>query len=112
MSSIYDHWYNRFNIEKFLASTESLDVFETANACSAERRAVESITISKKNPAYRDLKYRKQVYWNFLGGLAFMLDSGAMAGSFSPADKLYAKKVIERLIAKGLLKPEALAVFN
>lgn len=114
MSYIDDYWWKRFSIEAFISSTENLNVSEIVYECARESQELRNITIPKKLPSYRDLRSKKQEYYDFLGGLSWMLISkeGAMAGTFSFSDKQYAMKVFKRLIEKGHLKPEALAIFN
>lgn len=112
MASEYDQYWKRFSIEEFIKRLEPLGLLETANACTLERRELEKISISKKIPSHADLQYRKQQYFNFLGGLGYILDTGGMAGTFSATDKQLAKMVIERLVQKNHLKPEALNIFS
>ena len=112
MTTQYELYWKRFNIEQFIERTASLDILNLLNACSNERRDVEKITISPKMDSYRDIEYRKNQYWNFLGGLAYILMNGSMAASFSDSDKRLAKSVIQRLVNEGQLKADTLDIFN
>lgn len=111
MASEYDRYWKRFSIEEFLTRIEPLGLLETANACTLERRELDRITIPKSIPSWKDLQYKKQQYYNFLGGLAYIIGTGGMAGSFSENDKKLAKPVIERFVRQNILKPEALSIF-
>lgn len=100
-----------FDFDKFVAAVKDLEYQEIQTATQAEIEAIDAKTGGHVKGAPAARKAGAPEYANLLRGLRCILTEGIRPNSVRDWDLPRMRPIIESLVRRGKMRPEALSIF-
>jgi hypothetical protein len=102
----------RYDFDRFIAEVRDLGYVEMIAEADREAGQVERNLYGRGKTARMKQEAGGREYRHLLGGFLWLLRTGTKPQSVSEWDFLRMRPAIESLVERGIMKPEAMAVFG